>query len=303
MLRTCFALGLLAGLSLAASAQAQPGAPATVSAAGSEAVTLQPTELRLTIQLTEKGPTIKEVLAKLKARSDAAKLQIEQLAAAKESVRVSEPVAASGDTDRLRQMQMMAMRSARGGRVPKGLETPKSVTLTANLSASWPLAGMSAEEVLIFSHELEEKVTAADLAGLKEQKKLSPEEEELAAEMAEFSSYSSSGEPSPGEPQFFFVGRISDERLDQATAAAFAKAKSQARRLAKAAGSELGRLSSLSSHTSQGDNSGYSYGMQYELLRQAGLAAGADETENEAISATAGEIPFQVTVQSSFELK
>jgi len=307
MLRTCLVVGLVAGWSFATLAHAQPGlsVPASVSSTGTETVKLKPDELRLTIQLTEKGPAIKEVLAKLKARCDAAKLQIGQLAASKESVAVTEPVVSSDDAERERQMQMMAMRSARGGRLPKGLEKPKSVTLTANLSASWPLAGKSAEATLIFAHEIQTKVEAADLAGLKEKKQLTPEEEELAAEAAQFGSYSVGSEPSPGQPQFFFVGRISEERLNEATTAAFAKAKSQAQRLAKAAGSELGKLSSLSSHSTQDETAAYSRygGMPYEMMRLARLGGGDSDAGQEAVSPTFSEVNFQVIVQAAFELK
>jgi uncharacterized protein YggE len=311
MLRTSLLASLMAGMSVGyvvspAQAQTSGSGPATVSSVGNETVKLKPAELRMTIQLSEKGATLKEVLAKLKTRCDAAKLQIAQLAATKESILVTEPEFAGDASNRELQMrQMMAMRNARGGRVPKGLTTPKTVTVTANLAASWPLTGKSAEEVLFLSHELQTKIEAADLAGLNEKKQLTPEEEELAAEAQEFTGFSSNGEPTPGQPQFFFVGRISEERRDQATQAAFAKAKSQAQRLAKAAGSELGKLSSLSSHATQSsDGSSYSnYGMSYALMRQAQLAGAQSDEEQEAISPTAGEVNFQVVVQAAFELK
>jgi len=311
MLRTSVGLVLMAGLSASpvvslAQAQAPPPGPGVVSSVGNETVKLKPDELRLTVQLSEKGATLKEVLAKLKTRCDAAKLQVSQLAATKESIVVSEPTLAADMSEQERQMrQMMAMRGARGGRVPKALETPKVVTLSASLTASWPLTGKTAEEVLFFSHELQTKIEAADLAGLNEKKQLTPEEEELAAEAQEFGGFGATGEETPGQPQFFFVGRITDQRRDQATQAAFGKAKAQAQRLATAAGAELGGLASLSSHQSQDtDDSPYAnYAAAIQMMRQAQFAGGQSNDQEEAVSATPGEVSVQVLVQTTFSLK
>ena len=300
------AAGLLAGCVSLVRGQAPLPGQAVASSTGNETVKLKPQELRLTIQFSEKGPTLKEVLGKLKTRCDAARLQVSRLAAAKESIQVSEPTLAADDSQRELQMrQMMAMRSARGGRLPKGLETPKTVTVAATLTASWPLAGKGAEEVLHFSHDLQTKIEEADLAGLKEKKELSPEEEELAEEAQALMGYAGGGEATPGQPQFLFVGRITDEQRDQATRAAFEKAKAQAQRLAKAAGAELGNLASISSQLTQlsADSDYSSYAAAIQMWRQAQFAGGPVDEEQEAASTTPGEISVQIVVQTAFALK
>jgi hypothetical protein len=81
---------------------------------------------------------------------------------------------------------------------------------------------------------------------------LSPEEQELAEEMAEMMSdhgYGSGSEAKPGEPQFVFVARISEEDRRQAMTEAFAKAQASAARVAAAAGKELGELAHLQSNS------------------------------------------------------
>ena len=52
--------------------------------------------------------------------------------------------------------------------------------------------------------------------------------------------YDDGSQPTPGEPIFFFVTKISPQDLAGALAAAFTKARQQAEELSKAAGSELG---------------------------------------------------------------
>jgi uncharacterized protein YggE len=302
----CILLGALGLLLAPACAVAQFGnAPGSISASGTVVVKELPVVVRMNVQLSGKAKTLKEALAKLKDRREAAVLQVEALNAAKDSIKVSGPSYSDGKTDQQRQMERMVLRQrAQTGRRAKGLELPKSVTVTSVLSAEWPLEAKTQEERLLFAKVLEEKVAAADLAGLKEPKQLTPEEEELAEELAEAGSqYGFGGEQAatPGEPQFSYVGKISSKKRDEALASAFQQAKTQAEQLAKAAGANLGSLSSLSGNVSQSGDDGYGYQMQM-MMRQQGLL-GEGAASDESLSSKPEAVSFQVVVQVAFRIE
>ena len=303
LLSVALLLSLSSGPSRAQVALDPPDAsPGTVSGMGTVTVRQKPTLLRMTVQLSEKAGTLKEALANLKDRREAALLQLEQMGAAEDAVQVTEPMFSSGLTDQQKQMQRrMLMQRARGGRVPRGLKVPPSVTVAVELTAAWPLDTTDHERLLAFCHDLQTKIAAADLAGLNEPKQLSPEEQELAEESQEASMYGSGDEDKPGEPKFVYVGKISEEERQQAMKQAFAKAKAQAERVATAAGAELGKLSSLSGTT---NNTGVDndYATMYRFMRQARMVSTAD-SENEAISPTPDAVNFQIVVHATFALK
>jgi len=164
--------------------------------------------------------------------------------------------------------------------------------------------------MLIEVHELQKKVEDADLAGLKDASKLSPEEQELLEEMEgiSMSSFGSEGESKPGEPIFSFVSVVSPEEHDQALADAFQKAKLQAARLAKAAGAKLGTLQSINGSRDQSDDfinyGGYGYNQYaYQLLQGAFESEEEwDEDKLEALGVKPGKVTYTIRVRASFEL-
>ncbi len=291
--------------------QSGEASPGTVSGMGTVSIKTKPQRLRMTIQLQEKGKTVQESLAKLADRLIAARLQLEELSPKETDVSKrmhmsnSEPTLSSGQTDEEKQMQQMMMQQMRSrGRAPKGLQVPKSVTTAITLTAEWPVWDKSNEELLLFADTLQEKIKAADLAGLNEPKQLTPEEEELQAEMEEMmSDYGYGNEQAkPGEPSFVYVAKISEEERATALAAAFEKAKAQAQRLAVAAGAKFGKLSSLSGGTSPSDEDSYGYN-GYAMRMMMAQAATSSDDENEAITASPGLVTFQVMVNATFRLE
>ena len=301
-----------------ARASARPGgdpqivAPAdTVSGVGFVTVKERPALVRMTIQLSEKAESLKDALDQLKDRREAALQQLQSLGAKQDTI-VAEPPTLPSDNPQQRQQMEQVVRGlrAQGRSIPKGLEQPAIVTVTSQLTAEWPLDMATHEEVLMFVKDLKDKVVAADLAGINEAKKLSPEAQELEEEMAEARSGSGYGEEetNPGEPQFFYVARLSEAACDQALAEAFARAQAHAARLAKAAGAQLGTLSSLSGWTDQlGYDSDAYYGGRSLQMRmmfaQQAQQTGAKEPTTEAIVSTPTMATFQVTVQANFRLK
>lgn len=306
--RSAVMLALVLGL-LPAVSQAQLGGltePGSVTGMGTTQLKNKPSLLRLTIQLQEKAPSVAEALAKLQDRREAAVLQLQKLGAAQNAIKVTEATLAAGESDAERQMQRMMLQQMRAqGRTVKRGQPPKSVTVSSTLIAEWPLAAKTNEELLVFAEKLQSDITAADLAGLNEPKKLTPEEEELQEEMADMmEQYSySENQPKPGTPAFAYVARITDAERQQALATAFEKAKTQAQQLAVAAKAKLGKLSSLSGTTSQA-NEDYNYAqrmfaMQYAMAQATAGEAGSEE----ALVPHPGAATFQVLVTATFQLE
>lgn len=298
----------------AARGQLGPLDAGTVSGMGTVAIERAPQAMRMKLVVSSKGSNLKEALASLKDRLEAAKAQLATLGAAKTSVKVETPQIAVEDPNRRRQIEMMmAQRLRGGGRKPaKKEETKPPVSVTAMLSAEWPLKAAAGEDLLLAATNLQDKIKAADLAGTKEQTPLSAEEQELADELgAEGLSamYGGDEEVKPGEPMFIFVTPIAEADREQALAEGFRKAKSRAARLAKAAGAELGGLKSLNDAESDASDESYG-GSPYGYNRQAyqmmqmmrGARGGLDELA-EAIGVQPTNVVYRVTVTASFDLK
>jgi hypothetical protein len=204
--------------------------------------------------------------------------------------------------------QMLAQRlRASGKKVPaKPKQQPAVVSTT--LKVDFPINAATAEEYLIATHQLQEKIKAADLGGLKELAKLSPQEEELAEELEGMQQEFGGNEPKRGEPLFLFVCKISDAERAKALAEAFQKARTEGARLAKAAGVELGALQTLANQTQPGD------GLEdpntlarryYAMMQQGrqGQIVNSDDTTGEAVGTQPGKVTLRITVSASFRLK
>ncbi len=283
-----------------------------VSGVGTVVVKQRPSVMRMTVQLTEKAESLKEALARLKDRTEAAVLQLEALGANKDSVKVQPVELASGKTRQQQQMeQVLRMRRMQGRRVPKGLEVPEVITVTANLTAEWPLDAKSSEETLAYTKDIQDRVTAADLAGMKDANDLTPEAEELDEEMQQMMESMSYGEQEtpPGEPHFFFVATLTTKAREEAMAEAFARAKAQAEQLAKSAGIQLGSLASLKCFANQSEaadpgyyDDGSSYRIRMMLARQAQLSGEAN-AQDETLVQSPNLAMFRIAVIATFQLQ
>jgi len=314
-----FRVSLLASVVVLASpafAQAQgAGEGGTVSGNGVVTISRQPETMRLQVALQGKGATLKDALAAVKTRADAARKQLTSLGAEKDSIKIDNTkITPKNDQDQQRQMQrMMMQRMQQGGKTPKKpKKVAEPVLVSAMLTAEWKLDTKSADELLLSVNALQEKIKAADLAGMKDAEKLSPEQEEMLEEMGdqEMYNYNSNNQPKPGEPVFLFVGKISDAERDKALGEAFQKAKAQATRVAKAAGAELGTLKSLTSHDASSGYNGYGGNYDryaYQALQAARAQAGIDdedgEVETEAMGVEPARVKVTITVMASFDLK
>jgi len=305
-----FALLSVLTILLPASAFAQWGEdlmPSSRAVAGSGSSTLQlaPTRLRMTVQILGRGAALQQALDDLDRRRAAAETSLAALKADADSIHFGNPEISQRDVDQQQQMQQMIIqRLGRGSNVPKTLDVETGQTVSQSLSAEWPLSAASPKELLLASHDLTQQIIAADLAGVSQTAGLSPEAEELAEEMAGMLSGYDEDEPQPGQPQFVYVATVPEEQLDQALADAFAKAKRNAERLARAAGAELGPLAGISGQRQgAGDEEMYYYNSRARYLMQQRAAAQTSQADNEAIGLTPGAVTYRVHCQAYFQLK
>ena len=197
---------------------------------------------------------------------------------------------------------------------PKGFKSQRPlpylvVTVSCQLTAVWLLDSSARERYLLTIKDIEDRVTEADLAGLKEPRELSPEEEEFEEEMqqmmSKYSEYGSDDESKPGEASFACVVYVSDQDRTKAMADAFGKAKRAAAELAKAAGAELGKLVQLTGGgggTPDDDYSAQAYApWGYRQMLDA-AEFGEHYNLTEGVSADPGAVNFKYTVTATFQL-
>ncbi len=299
----------LALVSAAALAPAQAPSEGAVAGTGTAVLKRPPELLRMHIELTAKGKDLKEALARLKECREAARLQLTTLGAAKDSVEFGELALVNEKTDRQRQMEMMVRERVRGGGGKKpGKPAPEPVVVSATLRADWPLKAADPEELMLTAHALQEKIKAADLAGLKEAKPLTPQEEELAEEMAVLGQMRPDmmNEPKRGEPSFLFVARVPEAEYAKLLAEAFQQARTEAGRLAQAAGAALGPLRQLSHAPQAASGPDYSYAYEaygYGYPSRMRAAADAETRPNEAVGLQPGKVTLRLTITASFALQ
>ena len=283
---------------------AQTAKNGTIAGNGTAEIKRQPQFLRVQIDVLAKGKDIKEALGKLKERREVIKLQLGKLEAVTETVAFGEPALGSEKTNQQRQMEMMIGQRLRSlGKTPAKNKQP-SVAVSFTLKFDVPLKAASAEELLIAADQLQTKIKDADLAGLKEFEKLTPQEEEQAeeAKMAEMMGGQQEG-PKTGEPSFFFISKVTDAEMAKALADAFQKAHQEADQLAKAAGAELGPLHHLETQNlgPAGDDEGYSgrYNPYYARMQMATAIA----QQREAVGVRAGSVTYRIGVAAQFQVK
>lgn len=257
-----------------------------------------PERMRVQILLRAKGSTLKEALASLKTRGDAARKQLIAQGADRDSIELNGP--------RVSNPQSANQRSMRGppraGQRVSRRNTIEPVVATATLTADLVLEGKTLDDRLLAARSLQDKIRAADHGGAKDAGKLSPEEQEVDEEQQP---ETNNGESAAGEPIFWFVSRISDADRDRALAEAFQKAKGQALRLAKAAGTELGGLKSLTAmNVPQLGN--YDFNSPAFRALQAAQTAQAeikpDQNDTEAVGLEAGAVKMSIAVTAGFDV-
>jgi hypothetical protein len=213
----------------------------TVNTNATASVRLRPALLLMLVRVRAAEATLELGLAEVKQRCADAARRLTRLGAAR--VEAGEP----HEDDRADPDPMARMRAAATPRLPRPADAPlperRGVNIT--LTATWDIAALSAEEVLVLVDRLRFDAAAdADPTDPPpDPPPWSGPEEQLRSIVTQMA------EPPPADrsPKFLYVARPSDEQLARATAEAYRVARRRAERLAHSAGRRLGELTSLSS--------------------------------------------------------
>jgi uncharacterized protein YggE len=293
------AAGFLAALAAPRSVRADAAAP-NVTGNGASQVKLPPQVLRMQMLVAAQGKDLKEGLTNLKAMEAAVGQKLAAMGAAPGDVHWGDATVEAANSDRQRQMARMAQVRTRGGQQPttSPAEPTEPVKVLATLRVDFPLTGQNNDELLQAAHDFQTKIKEASLAA--------PKTAAEAEEAEEDESNSSNGAPPPGTPYFEYVHKVTDEERAKATADAFARARDDAARLAKAAGAELGPVQSLSDQVTSGAEGEEMYGgsaaerwMYSEMQEHRINSSGAGEV----IGPQPGDVSLQVAVVAAFALK
>lgn len=293
-------------LLLAPGAFAQPS-EGSVAGTGTIALKRVPESLRMELTLTADGKDAREAVAKLKQLQSAAKAKLIAAGTSESSFQPGDPrTAGNSDPNQQQQIQRMVrmrMQQQQGaGGKPTTAPAAPAVTVAATLKCEWPLNARTVEEALVAASAIQEKVKAAAIG---QKQAATPEEKE---ELEEMQGNSEFGQAPPGTPTFLYVAKVNDADRAKATADAFAKARSDAAALAKAAGADLGALRKLSSQampdvdeSDGGYNAAYRRYMYASMRNRGDESAGVDASE--AVGLQPGNVSLNLTVSATFALK
>lgn len=275
-----------------------------ISSNGMAKLVKQPDLMRLKIQLVVRADGMPIALEQLADLKTAARAQLGVLGADQNSIEFTPPAVTDAKSDQQKQMEMMVMQRMRGGskKAKDGSKTELAISTT--LTAEWTLKADAPEERLVEMHEIQERIKGADLAGIAD-RVMTPEEEELMEEMGSigYMGMGAQGQTEPGQPSFVVVGRITEQEHLELLTESVAKARESAARLAKAAGSQLGELKSLSATSTSidpSDPNGNARFYMYQMMSGSGPDGAANP--GEAVSLRPGAVTYHIRVTASFSL-
>ena len=220
--------------------------PQTAIVSGTGTVEIKrPAEiLRVQFDVMARGKNLTDAIEKLKTRREVVIAELAKMGASKDSVFFGDNDVLDEASDRQNQLgRMMASRNRALGKSPK----PKTEALTilyVPIKVDFPLPSNKPDELLVVTRTLQEKIKVAELGGLKTDGKASPEEEEQVEESVGMTGRGGEEQPR-GTPTFLYVFKLTEADRKKALSDAFAQAKQDARRLAQAAGMDLGELYKL----------------------------------------------------------
>ena len=294
--------------------------PAHVSGQGAFEMKKLPEFLRVQVEVLAKARTAKDALAKLQERRQAARSKLESMGAAAESIEFSDPSIVAEFDQRERQMQMMMaqqqmmMQMQQGGKKPaaKAKEAPP-VVVSCTLKAQIRLNAPNAEEMLILTSGLEERIKAADLGGAKALKQGTAQEEEQAQEQMQnmggwAGNMNGDEQRVRGQPLIYYVSKVSPEDRKRMVREAFKRAERQALEVAGAAGLVLGPVHSLEEANLVNPDSELTtmnaeFGINPLTGRMTVNAASDEKGGAEASGAKPASVVYRVSISASFELR
>lgn len=279
---------VVAGMMALGSFTTEPG----VTGSGQQTVKVMPDTMEMTINLQATDEQFDKALATIQQQDADLEKALRGLQPAPADVKSVGPSlgpVAPGDRSAILRQQMMR---AMGRATPEQPEVKAKVTLSMTVTARWKLTAREGVPLLKETQALQEAVRAAlpkpaapEAAATEEQ------EEQMMSAMRDMGE---TGQP-PGTPAFSFTATIPADKVADAKAQAFKKARADAESLAQAAGMKLGALRSLSGGSSpQTPEEAY-----YYQMRGRGYSS---EDEGVARSAEARELTVTVSVEVVFDM-
>ena len=288
------AMVLMATLMIGTMASAQD-APPNVTLTGSSTESERPETLRLTLLISAQGPDIRAAIAKLKQQREDARNKLLAIGANQDTLKFSDPAEGTqGNLTPQQRMMQQLMAQQRGRSVPAS--QPSGVTVSTELTAEWPLAGASPDDAVIAANELEAKIKSAVAGGGVSAAK-TPEEEEIAQEMA---AQPGADAARSDQPKFVFVHKLTEDDRTKVLGEAFANAQAQAKRLAGAAGKQIGPVLRLSTSNADVENPQNAY-IQAILDAQTGETK--TSSADEVVGDSPGSVNYAVGMTATFLLQ
>jgi hypothetical protein len=305
------ALGFVLSASHANSSRADDIPASKVTGQGAFEMRKQPDILRVQVEVLAKARTAKDAVAKLQEHRQAAKAKLESMGALPATIEFSEPVVTNTMDPQEARMQAMMQRRMMmqgGKKAPAKAKEPPPIVVSCLLKAEIPLTAPNPEELLIVSHNLEERIKQADLGAMKSLKQGAPQEEEANEEQMQMMGMM------PGEEQnargtaiLSYVKKLTAEDRALAVREAFKRAEKQAAELAGAAGLVLGPVISLDETPSQMNDSDGPNNMEWMYSRMGIRVAvpqlGDYKKGPEASGSKPAMVAYRIGVNASFELK
>lgn len=271
-----------------------------ISAFGVEEVTQPAQKMRMKMKIEGKGKDFKAAMEAVAKKRKKAQIKLEKLGAIPESIVFTEISAGeSGGTSEM--ITRMQRSFGDDPRVAKMMKLKPPVVLSVSVTADWKLEG-EGDDLILSCDQQQKEITDADLGGKSDSGELSEEQEELAEELAQFSSqygYSSNEQAAAGEGKFYYVAKFEKSQIEEAGKLAFKQAKAKAENLATVAEIELGSLSSLARSANPLEQIYNSYGGGRSLPSPKTLDDGGQEVTSE----NPLKVKLTAQVYASFEIK
>lgn len=286
---------LMTTLLIGATARGQDRAP-SVTVIGNATAPEAPETLRLTLLISAQGSDIRDAIAKLKQEREDVKGKLLSAGAKESSPKFTDP--AEGTQGNLTPQQQMMQRLASmqrvGGKAPAS--QPSGATVSTQLTAEWSLPTASPDDALIAANELEAKIKGA-IPKAGEGIAKTPEEEEIAQETAAQNGTDAS---KPDEPKFAFVHKLTEDDRAKVLGEAFSNAQAQAKRLAIAAGKQIGPVIRISISKAEVENPQNAY-IQAMVDAQSGETT--TSSDDEAVGDAIGSVNYAVSMEVAFAMQ
>lgn len=274
-------------------------APPTVCGTGSVTIRVRPAVLLTLVPVRAAEPSLDYGLARLRAQADQTAALLKRLGAG--SVEAGEPHFADQPDKKGPMAQAREVARRMGGAGPVGVPARGSAVRLV-LTAAWDIAGLSAEETLLLIDRLRFETAAPDPPSdpPDDPPEWADPQEQVQAMMAKMAQLHDPAEDDAAAA-FLFVARPGPADDDRALAEAFARARRDAERTARAVGRRLGRLG-LVMTSDRGDHAHHKF---MDQQRAAGLLATSTylPAANELVTDDPRAAEFTVGVTAHYDLE